>query len=462
MSIAAHYKHTLTRLVPMHFITIAATIFFALTQTTLAQLPAGTSDASSSSSQPQQSDPLRDEASKALAQHDYPTALKLLTTLNTRNPNDPQILYDLATAQDALSQNTAAIDTYRRAIAAAPTAFEPHLALALLLARTADYKAAHAELSTAVTLDVPDPALKARAYRTLARLDLSSDPATASADLLAALKLSPETPDDILLAGEIAESASQTDAAEASYRRLLAADPANLDAASALAHLLLRQNKPAEAEPLLQTAIAAHPDDPAVAPLQAQLAAVYLSSSDPAKSEKALALVQQLHADHPSDPAITRMYARLLSHTGDYAQAEQLFSTLIAVIPSDPTLLDDRADALIHLKRPAEAQALLKRALADPKAFPSKEELGIAAGHLAFAANANNDPQGTLQALALRATVLPQSPSALFLAAAAHDKLHQVKEASDLYKQFLSVANGQFPDEEWEARHRLVTLAPQK
>ena len=32
------------------------------------------------------------------------------------------------------------------------------------------------------------------------------------------------------------------------------------------------------------------------------------------------------------------------------------------------------------------------------------------------------------------------------------------KLAVDLYKQFLSVANGKFPDEEWEARHRLIAL----
>jgi hypothetical protein len=46
----------------------------------------------------------------------------------------------------------------------------------------------------------------------------------------------------------------------------------------------------------------------------------------------------------------------------------------------------------------------------------------------------------------------------LFLEATAHDKLHQFKQATDLYKQFLSVANGNFPDEEWEARHRLIAL----
>jgi hypothetical protein len=67
-----------------------------------------------------------------------------------------------------------------------------------------------------------------------------------------------------------------------------------------------------------------------------------------------------------------------------------------------------------------------------------------------------------LQAIEIRDKVLPQSPSSLFLSATAHDKLHQVKQAKDLYKQFLSVANGKFPDEEWEARHRLITLENMK
>jgi tetratricopeptide (TPR) repeat protein len=135
-----------------------------------------------------------------------------------------------------------------------------------------------------------------------------------------------------------------------------------------------------------------------------------------------------------------------------------LYTTLAASSPQDPTLLDDSADTLIHLKRYAEAEALLQRAVAKPDAFLSKEDLGNAASHLAFAASANNDPKATLQALTLRATVLPNSPSALFLEATAHDKLHQTKQATDLYKQFLSVANGKFPDEEWEARHRLIAL----
>jgi predicted Zn-dependent protease len=425
-----------------------------------AQLPAGTTDASSSR-QPQQ-DPLRAEANSALDKQDYPTALKLLTALSAKTPNDARLLYDLASTQDALDQPIAA-ETYRSAIAADPKFFEPRLALALLLARQGDTKAAQAELTTTLTLEAPDPSLKARAYRTLARLNQHTDPAAASTYLLAALKLSPETPEDVLLAAELAEAANNLPAAEAAYRRRLTASPNDPAATSALTHVLLLQNKADEAEALLTAALAKNPSEAEATPLNAQLATVYMASPDPAKSALALPLVEKLHASHPTDPAVTRLLARLYARSGEYAKADPLYATLISFsqIP-DPTLLDDRADALIHLKRPAEAEVLLKRALANPAAFPSKEDLGSAASHLAFAASQNNDPQGTLQALSLRATLLPQSPASLFLAATAHDKLHQAREATDLYKQFLAVANGKFPDEEWEARHRLLTLSHQK
>ena len=113
---------------------------------------------------------------------------------------------------------------------------------------------------------------------------------------------------------------------------------------------------------------------------------------------------------------------------------------------------------LIHLKRFPEAQQLLQTALDHPASFASRQDMADAAGHLAFVASVNNHPDGVLQALSVRATVLPQSASTLFLEATAHDKLHHVKQSKELYRQFLSVAGGKFPDEEWEARHRLIAL----
>ena len=449
MTMKIHTATTHAFDLPRTLATISAVIFStALIVPVHAQLPAGTTDAT----QPRKQDPVLTQASEALDKHDYPTALKLLTTLAEKSPNDPHILYDLASTQEALDQPPAAEATYRRAIAADPKFFDPHLPLGLLLARSGKLAPAHAELLQATALNTDNPVLKARAYRALARIDQSANPSAASDELLQALKLSPETPDDILLSGEIAEASGDTAAAEAAYRRLLAAEPQNHDATAALTHLLLRQQKPDQAETLLTAALAKDPDNPT---LNAQLASLYDKQG---KTAQAIPIVQKLHTAQPDDSALTRLLAHLYARNQQYDEAERLYAALVAGSPKDPTLLDAQADALIHLKNYAEAEALLKRAVGETAAFPSKEDLGNTASHLAFAASANNDPTVTLQALALRATVLANSPSSLFLEATAHDKLRHTKQAIDLYKQFLSVANGQFPDEEWEARHRLLTL----
>jgi len=67
-----------------------------------------------------------------------------------------------------------------------------------------------------------------------------------------------------------------------------------------------------------------------------------------------------------------------------------------------------------------------------------------------------------LQALALRATVQPPSPSSLYLEATANDALHQSTQAVEFYKQFLAAAAGKFPDQESQARQRLAVLQPAK
>jgi Tfp pilus assembly protein PilF len=425
-------------------------------------------DFSQTQTRPAPQTALINQSNDALAKADYPAALKLLTDLNAQLPNDPHILYNLAFVEDALD-NPAAEADYRRSIAADPNFFDPHLALGLLLARTAHPAKARIELAVAADLPTADPALKARAYRALARIDLAATPANppaAATELLEALKLTPETSADILLAAEIAEAAPDLPAAEQAYRRYLAIPENSNDprAVSALAHLLLRQNHPAEAEPLLTAALAAHPADPT---LTAELAHTYLATGDPAKTVQALPLVQALHTAHPDDASIARLLARLTLETGHPDQADTLYAALITAqsqngAQPDPTLVDDRADVLIRLHRPGEAERILKQATANPAGFPTPQALADAATHLAFAAAQIDDPKMTLQALALRATVLPPSPSTLFLEATANDSLHQTRQAVDLYKKFLAQAGGSFPDQESQARQRLSQLEHQK
>ncbi len=394
----------------------------------------------------------RTAAQQALDARDFPKAIKLLTPLAEANPHDAQLLYDLASAQDAVDQTTSAETTYKQSIAADPTLLEPHLALGLLYARANKMDLAREQLQAATSAP-GDPLLKARAFRTLARIDQSTHPEAARDELLAALKLSPETPEDTVLTAELATgSGTETPAAEASLRKLLATRPHGPEASAALARILLQQNRTADAETLLHSALEANPDDPV---LTTQLATAFNAEGKPAE---ALPLVESLHKAHPEDPNITHLLASLEAQTSNYAAAEPLYAALAAQAPQDLNLAVARADTLIHLKRYAEAQQLLTPLIAQPDRFPTPAELGETAARLAFAASENNDPQAALQALAVRATVLPSSPATLFLQAISEDKLHQIKQAQQAYREFLKAANGTLPDQEFEAKHRLIAL----
>jgi predicted Zn-dependent protease len=398
-----------------------------------AQLPPGTTDASRVQVTAP-ADPRLTQANEALDRQDYLTALRLLNALVEDNPTDATLLYNLGFTHDALSHDAEAAAAYQRSIAADATYFNPRLALGLLLARQGKLPEAHAQLATAITLQTPESALKARAYRALARLDQSTDPAAASTDLLEALKLSPES------------------VAEAAYRRILATHTGDPAITAALAHLLLTLHRAPEAETLLTAALTKQPGDPT---LTSQLAAAYAAED---KTADALTLIEKLHTASPDNAAITRLLAHLYTDDKQPEKAEPLYAALLARSPKDATLLADQGETLLKLHLYSDAQLFLSRALADPKAFPNPADLGYTAENLAFAASHNKSPELVLQALAVRASVLPQSPASLFLAATAHDTLHHTKQASELYKQFLAAAAGKYPDQEWEASHRLLAL----
>ena len=91
-----------------------------------------------------------------------------------------------------------------------------------------------------------------------------------------------------------------------------------------------------------------------------------------------------------------------------------------------------------------------------------KPDLGTAYGDLAIAADQNKNYPLALKALDSRAQYLPEIPVAYFLRATAYDHLHQPKLAAENYHKFLDLAGGQYPDQEWQARHRLIAIEPKK
>jgi hypothetical protein len=54
--------------------------------------------------------------------------------------------------------------------------------------------------------------------------------------------------------------------------------------------------------------------------------------------------------------------------------------------------------------------------------------------------------------------VQPESPATYFLWATAYDTLHDKEQAAAYYHHFLDAAAGKFPDQEWQARQRLLLL----
>jgi predicted Zn-dependent protease len=387
------------------------------------------------------------DAEALIVKSDWKGAEAKLTPWLADHSTDARALFDAGYVADAQNKLDDAAGFYRRAVEADPKRFEAHLLLGLLLARQRKLEEARPELQAATSLDPGEagPSAKARAWRALARIDRDQNPSSASTDLLEALKLSPETQEDTLMAADLAEKTGQTDAAEAAYRRVLAADSGNSPANAALAHLLIARKQFPEAETLLRAALEKSPDDPT---LTAQLAAVLVAQD---KAE-ALPLLQKLHAAHPDDSAITRMLAEVLSEAGDTESADRLYVLLLSAHPNDPDLLIAHGRSLIRQLKFAEAFSLFNRA--------TQQDPANADGWsgLAFAASKTGNPEVTLHALTMRSKYLPDIPSTYFLWATSYDTLHDKAAAITYYHHFLEAAAGKYPDQEWQARQRLLLL----
>ena len=303
--------------------------------------------------------------------------------------------------------------------------------------------------ATQLTPDPPNPATQAEAFRTLAKLDRASDPPAARDALVQALKLSPETPADLLLTAQIAEANGDAEVAQTAYERVLAAHPAPEVAAAAnggLAELLIKQKKYAEAEPLLKSELARDPRDPLA---NAQLATVLLGQQ---KNDEALPVLETLRQLEPGNSSVDQMLADAYSQAGQPAKADPIYARLAAAHPGDEDVLAGQGENFLREKLYPQAQAVLERAV------KLKPDDGDAWSGLAFASSQNKQYPVTLNALSMRAKLLGETPVSYFLWATSYDNLHLSKQAQEYYNKFLAAADGKYPDQEWQAKHRLVAL----
>lgn len=393
-----------------------------------------------------------DRAEAALAKGDWKTAAPLLDAWLAGHPSDARALFDAAFVADEQNREADAVSLYRRCIALQPKNFAAQASLGLLLARMGNLADARPVLAAATQLD-PGSAGKAalaQVWRALAQIDRTGinghpNDAQASSDLLQALKLSPETPQDTLMAAGLAEASGDAAGAEAAYRSLLAADPDSVQAIGGLAHALIVEKKYPDAEALLRPALAKHPGN---IPLTAQLAAVLVAED---KAE-AIPLLQQLHASNPSNEEIARMLARVQADAGDFTSADALDVALLRAHPQDADLLTSHGQNLMRLGQFAAASAAFQQAAAiDPTNVDAWTGL-------AFTASELHQPQVTIQALTQRNKLQAENAPVDFLLATAYDHIHDRKSALFYYQRFVDLDAGKLKDQEWQAKQRIDLL----
>jgi Flp pilus assembly protein TadD len=324
------------------------------------------------------------------------------------------------------------------------------LNLGLQLAKTGQPEAA--QFLRAATLLKPTSHVeegKSRAWLSLAHVLEPTKPDEAIAAYSEAAKLQPKDQEPHLAAGLLLEKQERYADAEQEYKQALALGPSS-DALTGLANIYMRGRRFVEAAEYLRKLVVAHPD---LAGAHIQLGRVLAAEG---KNEDAIAELQAGAKLAPTDVSVQRDLADLYSTMGKKDEAEAAYRALLAANPNDAELHHSLGKSLLGQKKFVDAQ---KEFLA---AVRLKPDFGEAYANLAFVASENKDYPLTLKALDFRLKFLPENAQTYFLRASAYDHLRDVKQAAVNYHLFLKAADGKYPDQEWQAKHRLIAIEPKK
>jgi tetratricopeptide (TPR) repeat protein len=396
-------------------------------------------------------DPELTQAEEAIEKNNYSAAEPLLKKIVGDHPENYQAWFDLGFVYNAEGNTAESIAAYRRSVAAKPDVFESNLNLGLLLAKNGQSDAENF-LRRATTLKPAANADEghARAWLSLAHVIEDRKPVEALQAYKQAAALQPNDPEPHLSAGVLLEKENRFADAESEYKQALAIDPKSADAMIGLSNIYMRGQRLADAEEFLRKLVALEPEN---AGAHIQLGRVLAASGH---NDEALTELQTALKLEPQNVTLQRDLADLYTSAGKYQDAEKSYRALLAAHPETPELHYGLGVALLKQKKyPVAEQEFIA-------AVKLKQDYGEAYGDLAVAATENNDYALAIQAADDRAKYLPEIPVAYFLRASAYDHLRDYKQAAQNYHKFLEVANGKYPDQEWQARHRLIAIEPKK
>jgi tetratricopeptide (TPR) repeat protein len=389
-------------------------------------------------------------AEDLLQKGQYRQAEEMLLALVAKDGKNPQAWFDLGFVQSHLGKTQDAIASGRKAVELSPQWFEAQQNLGLALADSGDRSGAASALKIAVTLKpvTGGPQALARAWSLLGMaLEDPHQPGEALAAYQKAAELDPANPAPRLAAARLAERSGDSAAAEQGYLKLAGAG--NAESIERLVDLYLLQKRYADAETWLRKYMAANPGN---AEAQIQLGKLLAAQG---KTQDAIAALEPAYKAAPG-PRLARALAGLYLDARQYDSAAGLLEPLAAqsANANDAQLHFDYGSALLHQHKYPAAQAELLKAL------QLKPDLADAYFDLAYAAQQNKDHALVIRVLDARARLQPETPATYFLRATAYDSLRMYKPAAENYKLFLAAAAGKFPDQEFQARHRLKAIQP--
>lgn len=391
-----------------------------------------------------------DQAETAIDKQSWPEAESLLKDATTKDPKDYRAWFDLGFVYTSEDKTAEAAEAYRHSVDAKPDIFESNLNLGISLGKLGNPDAAK-YLAAATTLKPTSHPEEGyfRAWLSLGHVLAAQKPQQAAEAYQQAAKFKPKDPEPHLSAAQLFEQAKQITDAEREYQAALALDPNSKDAITGLANLYLVAHRLPEAEAVLRKVISA---DPGNANAQLQLARVLAAEN---KDEDAAAAYEAVLKLLPNDLDAHQSAAEFYLAAKKYDAAAAQFAIVVQAKPNDAVLhhLYGNALLLMHKNADSEQQQLI--------AIKLNPKLGEAYNDLAFASAENKDYALSLKALDARAQFYPETQGTYFLRATNYDNLRDVKQAVVYYKKFLSVSDGKHPDQEWQARHRLIALDPQ-
>lgn len=375
---------------------------------------------------------------KALDQQRYSDAVDDFKKAIEADPKDYTAHFNLALAYSLQGRNEEAIPEYKAVLGLRPGLYQAELNLGISLMRAKRPAEAIPYLQASAAEKPME--YKPRYYLAAALLDsgdfakaetgfadaLAIDPKAADAELglahaLAqenrieaaaphfqkASELNPSYRDNLLELGSLYESANRPAEALAIYGQF----PNNPGAQERQGLLLLKSGKPADAIEHLRIAVSQSPTEAN----RAALVTAYIKNKEP---EKALPIVEQLLSANPDDFELRMLHGRILR--------------------------DER-------KFPLAAQDFYRATQLKPDAAEAWSEL---AGVAVLA----EDYTVALGALDRLAALHAEKPGHVYYRAIVLDKTKQLKPALENYQRFLTMSNGQFPDEEFIARQRVRIL----